>query len=38
MFLRTESDIVSIQKDEEMMLELVLKKDPVSRVVITKKF
>jgi hypothetical protein len=38
MFLRTDSDIVSIQKDEEMMLEILLKKDPVSRVVITKKF
>jgi hypothetical protein len=38
MFLRTEKDIVSINKDEEVMLELRLKKDAVSRVIITKKF
>ena len=38
MFLRTEKDIVSINKDEEVMLELRLKKDAVSRVIINKKF
>lgn len=38
MFIRTENDIVSINKDEEVMLELRLKKDSVSRVIITKKF
>ena len=38
MFLRNDMDIVSINKDEEIMLELRLKHDRVSRVIITKNF
>lgn len=37
-FLRTDLDIVSINKDEENMLELRLEHDMASKVMITKKF
>ena len=38
MYLRTDIDIVAINKEEEQMLEISLTKDLVSKIVITKNF